>query len=176
VHQLRYRLGFGDKAGHVLSDHGHGYMTTVAPIVSLLLAAVIGQLLWAVCQQAAPGRPHRISAGRLWLLIAAALLGLYTGQELLEGVLAPGHPAGLAGVLDHDGWTAAPLALVVAGAITVALRVASAVDASDPPLLLAAPLPKHAAPLALVAVIDGLWPSSSPLALCGAGRAPPRGT
>lgn len=51
-------------------------------------------------------------------------MGIYCGQELLEGFLAAGHPAGLAGILGHGGWIAAPVAVSVGGALAAALRLA----------------------------------------------------
>src|SRR5215212_1996623 len=44
---------------------------------------------------------------------AGALFAIYSVQEFLEGLVAPGHPDGFAGIYGHGGWTA----VVFAGAI-----------------------------------------------------------
>lgn len=173
VHQLRYELGFGESAGKVLSEHGHGYLAVVAPLVSLLLAAMLGQVLWAVTRRTTP-RGSGLPLARLWLLASSALVVLYTGQEWLEGWLAPGHPAGLSGVFGDGGWTAVPLALVAGAAVAVALRVARAVDQAPPPAVLPAVRALvPALPDATRVVPDAPRAAASPLALRRAGRAPP---
>ena len=50
------------------------------------------------------------------MLCALALLAIFCAQELTEGAVAAGHPAGLAAVLASGGWAALPLALA-AGAL-----------------------------------------------------------
>ena len=49
-------------------------------------------------------------------LYALATAAIFCAQELTEGAVAAGHPAGLAAVLAHGGWIALPLA-VAAGAV-----------------------------------------------------------
>lgn len=172
VHQLRYRLGFGDDAERVLHEQGHGYLTAAAPLISLLLAAVLGQLLWALGQ---PGRPVRVQTRGRWLAIVVALLAIYTVQELLEGALAAGHPAGFEGLVGHGGWTAVPLALFVGAAIALGLRVAGAIEAAEPLSLFSIQRPTVSAAAHLVAIVERDARRSSLLGLCCAGPAPPRG-
>ncbi len=71
---------------------------------------------------------------RLWLLAAAALVAVYTGQELLEGVLTTGHPEGLRGAFGDGGLWALPAAagvgLLLAAALRGGRRVVAAVAAA----------------------------------------------
>ena len=66
----------------------------------------------------------RLSSVAVWLLAWAGLVAIYATQELLEELLASGHPGGVAGVLGHGGWWAVPVAAIVAAGITVLQRVA----------------------------------------------------
>ena len=71
-----------------------------------------------------PARWH--GSLRLALLIGAALLALYSCQELLEGMLSSGHPGGFDGVFGDGGWWAVPLSLACGFVIAAALRGARA--------------------------------------------------
>jgi hypothetical protein len=170
VHELRYLAGYGGAADEALSDHGHAYLAAVMPLLALLLAALFGHFMWGLAGR----REGGWSAGRCTtaLAFAGALLAIYTGQELVEGLLAPGHPEGLDGVFGHGGWLAVPFSALVGGALSLlvrgARRVVEAVQrlgrvqvfvAAPPPAALAA-----AAPLLVL---------PAPLARLGAGRAPP---
>ncbi len=48
------------------------------------------------------------------------MLGVYVLQEFLEGLLATGHPAGLAGIFGYGGWWAIPAAAAI-GLVLAAL-------------------------------------------------------
>src|ERR1019366_4753159 len=61
------------------------------------------------------------------LLAWAGLVAIYATQELLEELLASGHPGGVAGVFGHGGWWAVPVAAIVAAGITALQRVARVV-------------------------------------------------
>jgi hypothetical protein len=128
VHQGRYYLAFGGRAGARLSREGHSYLTSVEPFVLLAAALALGGLIgkivrtWQRAEEPAVRRRH--GAERAWAICSLALFTLYCGQELCEGVFAAGHPAGVAGILGHGGWIAAPLAVLVGGALAAALRVA----------------------------------------------------
>ena len=56
---------------------------------------------------------YTLSFAALWLVCAAALVAIYVTQELLEGLFATGHPAGLVGVFGYGGWWSVPAALAV---------------------------------------------------------------
>ncbi len=119
VHQLRYLAAYGGDAGAALGAQGHAYLAALLPpLVIVATSAVLGTLVAAVL--AAPRlEPRRRAAG--WGFCSVALLTVFGTQELAEGLLAAGHPAGVAGVLRNGGWIAAPLALAVGRAISFLL-------------------------------------------------------
>jgi hypothetical protein len=116
VHQLRYMLAFHGSAGAVLQRQGHSYLHSLVPWIMVGLALVAGAFLRAL-GRAFGGRcslpRYTLSFAALWLTCAASLLAIYVAQELLEGVLATGHPAGLVGVFGYGGWWAIPAVLGV---------------------------------------------------------------
>ena len=116
VHQLRYWLAFGGHAGLFLNRQGHLYLHSLAPWLALAVAVAIGAFLQAL-GRALGGQCSRsrytLSFTALWLICAGALVAIYATQELLEGLLATGHPAGLVGVFGYGGWWSVPAALAV---------------------------------------------------------------
>jgi hypothetical protein len=114
LHQLRYLLAYGGGAGAELERQGHAYLDLVAP---LLVAAAAAMLIASVVVPAllrlAPALTRDVSSTERAAGYAAALLAVYFVQELAEGVLASGHPAGLVGVLGASGWLALPLAMAL---------------------------------------------------------------
>jgi hypothetical protein len=125
VHELRYVLAYGGGASRELERQGHAYLHSLAPWVVLLIALVIGSFLRelgrALRGQASLPR-YTLSLGGLWLACAASLIAIYVGQEMLEGLLATGHPGGLAGVLGYGGWWAIPIAACVGLVLAVVLH------------------------------------------------------
>jgi hypothetical protein len=127
VHQLRFLLAFGHDSGAVLAKQGHAYLVTVAPLVVWLLLAVFAHLLWC----SARGVPARAPRGRrLWAGASAALLAAYCAQELIEGMVAAGHPAGFAGLAGGGGWLALPLSAAFGLVIALLMRGAAAAPAA----------------------------------------------
>jgi hypothetical protein len=116
VHQLRYLLAFHGRAGIELQRQGHSYLHSLVPWIILATALVFGTFLRAL-GSAFGGRcslpRYTVSFAALWLACAACLMAIYTTQELLEGLLATGHPAGLAGVFGYGGWWSLPAAFGV---------------------------------------------------------------
>ena len=116
VHQLRYWLAFGSRAGVMLQRQGHSYLHSVAPWIVLLIAVSAGILLRAL-GRAFGGRAsvprYTLSFTALWLLCSVSLVAIYGSQEFLEGLFATGHPAGLVGIFGYGGWWAVPAALAV---------------------------------------------------------------
>jgi len=183
VHQARYDLAFGADAPRALSQQGHAYLSSLEPWIVLLAALALGASLGMLAQRwaggGATGRAQRtphLAGLRVWLLASAALIGIFAGQELLEGCFASGHATGVAAVLGTGGWWALPASLVVAGLLTLALRAGVQVEdalAELAPLQLrlrasapaAVRLPRSAAPRLRL---------PAPLARAAAGRAPPR--
>ena len=116
VHQLRYWLAYRGHAGLFLHRQGHLYLHSLAPWLALALAVAVGAFLHAL-GRALGGRHslprYTLSFTALWLICATALVAVYVSQELLEGLLAHGHPGGLAGVFGYGGWWSVPAALAV---------------------------------------------------------------
>ena len=84
-------------------------------LVVLALATLLATLL-AGAISPPPRRADEPAAAafrRTAMLFALALETIFCAQELTEGALAVGHPAGLAGVHAHGGWVFAPLALAI---------------------------------------------------------------
>jgi hypothetical protein len=134
VHQVRYWLTYGDAAGAVLTRQGHAYLSSVAPWAAVLAALAVGGFLRALGRSLGgrqSARRHAASFLALWLVTVAALVVLYAAQEGLEGLLATGHPAGLAGIFGHGGVWAVPAAacigLVLASALYGGRRLVDAV-------------------------------------------------
>jgi hypothetical protein len=132
LHELRYVLGYGSHAGEALAAQGHGYLPFAGVAAVVLLAAAGAQLLRLL------GRAWRTGAGSgapmpfglAWLAATLTLAGVYTGQELLEGALAAGHPGGLDAVTAHGGLVAYPLAFAFGALVALGLRGAHAVVAA----------------------------------------------
>ena len=123
VHQLRYWLAFGGHAGAVLAAQGHAYLHSVAPWLALFLALSLGAFL-RLLGRALGGecslRRYTMSFAALWMVCAAGLVAIFAAQELLEGLLVTGHPAGLAGIFGFGGWWSVPASVAV-GLVVAAL-------------------------------------------------------
>src|SRR6266511_2115164 len=96
LHQLRYLLAYGGDSGQTLAEQGHDYLASALPVLAALALAAL--LATALRARLGAGLSRR-SLSRRILLCATALLAIYAGQELLEGTLSAGHPAGAAAVL-----------------------------------------------------------------------------
>jgi len=117
VHQLRYWLAYGNRAGVVLAAQGHSYLHSVVPWIVLLIAFAVGTFLAALGRALSGGGSlprYTLSFAALWILCAASLLAIYAVQEFLEGLFATGHPGGLAGIFGYGGLWSIPAALAVA--------------------------------------------------------------
>lgn len=129
VHRLRYLAGYGADSGEALGRHGHGYLWIVLVVTVAALCLAGASVAYALARASGTGqateRPPR-SFTALWWRASAALTALYVVQESLEGLLAPGHAGGHAGVVGHGGWTAFVLALAVGALIALLVRGAHA--------------------------------------------------
>lgn len=110
VHQLRYLIAFGSSSSEELARQGHGYMAAWLPILGVF---TISALLGTLIRGRFGARLAQASLSRRAAIFAAALLAIFVTQESLEGVLAAGHPGGVAAVLGYDGWLAIPLAAAI---------------------------------------------------------------
>jgi len=99
VHELRYLVAFGDEAEDALAHHGHGFLTFLTPLL-VTLAAIGMAAHWFARGHRAGQAPSTAGSALLPLGHAtAALLIIYTGQELLEGRAGARAPSGLGGSL-----------------------------------------------------------------------------
>jgi hypothetical protein len=177
VHQLRFWLAFGDHAGLELAQRGHLYMHSLAPWLGLLVAVAIGAFLQAF-GRALGGRcslpRYSLTFAALWLICTVSLVAIYTSQELLEGLFATGHPAGLVGVFAYGGWWSVPAAVAVGLVLTAAFHGArwalqEVADRRAAPVKASRNKRPVRRPLYCVPV-----PRPAPLADGWSGRGPPR--
>jgi hypothetical protein len=119
VHQLRYLLAFGGGTGEQLAHQGHSYLAGAAPVLAALAISTVAA---GILRAALRGRRpiQSASTARRAALFALAILAVYIAQESVEGLLAPGHPAGAAALLAHGGLLALPLAIAL-GAVAALL-------------------------------------------------------
>ena len=172
VHELRFLAGYGGHADAAQAAQGHAYLSWLVPlaIVALLAAgAELGLRVAARGSVAGPSPSARLRV--LWPVVSASLLATYVAQEMFEGWLAVGHPAGLAGVLGHGGWVGIPVAVAVGGLIALALRGSAAALAANRPAWLLARV--TTAPAPLIPLVGRWLTPTDPVARFLAGRGPP---
>jgi hypothetical protein len=130
VHQLRYLLAYGHQTGEALAHQGHGYLSEGGGVAATLaLVTLLATLLAGVLAPSRrPGEPAAVVFRRTAGLFALALLAIFCAQELTEGALAAGHPAGLAAVLAHGGWLSLPLALAIGAVCALAALALQGVE------------------------------------------------
>jgi hypothetical protein len=166
LHQLRYLIAFGGSS----STEGHRYMADLLPPLSVLvLAAILATLL----RGTEGASSARTPLTRRIALFAGALLAIYVGQELLEGLMS-GHPTGPADLLAGGGWVALPLAMAI-GALAALLahvlegveRVIAVIHAERPLRPRAPAVRGRALPVRAISL------PSAPLAFGLARRPPP---
>jgi hypothetical protein len=171
VHQLRYTLTYGSQATNQLADQGHAYLGSLVPWIVLLAAAGLGGFVSRLAHAWHSGgaQPRALPLFRLWATTGAGLVAIYSLQELLEGLLAQGHPGGLTGIYGHGGWWAIPAAAAVALVTVLLLRVAHTLVrlAARPRVSLRRKLHVATRPVSVVRT------PGRPLANSAAGRAPP---
>jgi len=172
VHQLRYTLAYGARANAELAAQGHSYLSSLTPWFVFALGIGLASFLRRAAQALRTGDAgvfSRRSSLTVWLLAWVGLVAIYATQELLEELLASGHPGGFAGVFGHGGYWAVPVAAAVALVVTLLLRVARAV------LRVAAERHVRLWPRLLVvpSPVGSSLVAPGPLARAYAGRAPP---
>ena len=162
VHQLRYLAGYGDGAGSALGAQGHAYLVVLLPVLVVLTVSGALGALAAAALRLRPGAPAN---GAGWAFCATALLAVFCIQETAEGLLTSGHPGGLAALVGHGGWIAAPIAIVVGRVVSLLLRglekaerkLAAPRPVSVPraPAAIGGPRLRHTLPLAIAALAFG---------------------
>jgi hypothetical protein len=152
VHQLRYMLAYGAATGPELQRTGHSYLHSAVPWLIMLLALAAGGLLRGLGRAFArqtTAKRYSLSLVALWAACTGALVVIFASQELVEGMFAAGHPAGLSGIFGYGGWWALPAAacigLVLATAFHGARWIVNAVARRAAQPQRAARLPKSAA-------------------------------
>ena len=116
LHELRYAVGYG--LGSREAAEGHAYLPLAFAIATGLLVLAATQFL-ALLLRSGRAPAERPSLRWLWLGASAALLAIFVGQELLEGLLAGGH--GAAGLVADGGWSAIPLAVGLGALVALVL-------------------------------------------------------
>ena len=153
---------------------GHRYLSALSPLSVVLAATVAAELIARIARarrgNLEPRPRHRFLAVAVGT--AAALIAIYSGQELLEGLLSTGHPGGLEGVFAEGGWWSLPIA--ISFGLAIALLVHGAAEA----VALVARRGRTFAPLrqptrVLLRPPEVQLPRLSPLAAAAPGRGPP---
>jgi hypothetical protein len=167
LHQLRYLIAAGGSA----SAEGHRYMADLLPpLAVLVLAAILATLL----RGTEGASPSRAPLARRITVFAGALLAIYAGQELIEGLMAGGHSVGLTALLANGGWVALPLAVSIGALAALLARALESVERvialvhAERPLRARAPAIRGIARAA-----RGVTWLASPLAFGLARRPPP---
>lgn len=174
LHELRYLAGYGGHADAALAGQGHAYLALLSPAAAVLLALAAAQLLRALRRAGRAGTACEAAPGFLatWAGASAGLLCVHAGQELAEGWLAAGHPAGLAALTAHGGAVAVPLALALGALVALGVRGAAvAVELAARRSLRRSPVRAPAGPGTPSASPE--LPAPAVLARNLAGRAPP---
>jgi hypothetical protein len=127
LHQLRYLVAFGGSSSEELARQGHGYMADWIPILGVFCASA---LIATLIRGRYGARLAQASLPRRASIFALALLAIFVTQESVEGILAAGHPGGIAAVLASGGWLAIPLALVLGAVMALVARALEGIEVS----------------------------------------------
>jgi hypothetical protein len=177
VHQLRYWLAYGGRAGAVLERQGHAYLHSLVPWLVLVLAIGAGLFLRALGRAFSghcSARRYTTSFVVLWGTCAATLIAIYAFQELLEALIATGHPAGIAGIFGYGGLWSIPASVCVGLVLAALLHGARWVLVATAERRAPARARRRRATAAPRAPRDVLVPRAAPVAAGWSGRGPPR--
>ncbi len=119
LHQLRYLIAAGG------ATEGHRYMADLLPPIAVL---VLAALLTTLIRGTEGAASDRVPLARRVVVFAGALLAIFVAQEMIEGLLAAGHPVGPAAVLGGGGWIALPLALLIGSLSALLIRALEGVE------------------------------------------------
>jgi hypothetical protein len=168
LHHLRYLVAPDREHADTLADHGAiWHLLATGPALGVLATLVVAGLVVRVAALPAPS----VRARRAWPLVTGALLATYGVQEGLEGSLGNGHEAGLHALVGGYGWVVVPLAIVLGGAVALAIRVT--LDATVAQRIELAARIIVAGPVTLLLGRSDHRPPRPVLSEHGAGRAPP---
>jgi hypothetical protein len=179
VHQSRYVLTYGPRAGRELAEQGDAYVHSLYPWLAALLPLFLGILVIQLARSAVSPRAEGISATPrlrvIWAGAFAALLVGYVAQEALEVTLGSAHTDLFTQAFGAGGWCAVPIAaavgfawaLLARGAQAALRAVAGRAYAWRAATAPGKPAKRH------FPKAPALAPPGSPLARRLAGRAPP---
>jgi hypothetical protein len=169
VHDLRVLVGYGEHAELILREPAHAYLPVATGLAIVLVLVAGANLARSALGGPTPRGPGQrpTSLFRSWLANSALLVAIYLTQASAESFFDPGHP-----IIGHGGWVVGPLALVVGFAIALASREAEHVVRRHAGRIIShiTSAPVHRS---LVTARPALRPRFAPLAMRGAGRAPP---
>lgn len=136
VHQGRYLLAPAS------SDHGHGYLELLGPvIVGVTVAAIAVSFLATLALRCLPVAPAPEQATDRAAAFAVGLVAVHFLQETGEGLLAANHHP-LAHLLGAGGWLVLPLAMAFGGLAALAGRWLDRTELRVAIALFAAALPR----------------------------------
>jgi hypothetical protein len=121
LHQLRYLIASGGAS----AAEGHRYIGDLLPPLSVL---VLAALLATLLRGTEGASRTRVPLARRAALFAGALLAIYAGQELLEGLMSAGHSASPIALLAGGGWVALPLAVAIGALAALLVRLLEGVE------------------------------------------------
>jgi hypothetical protein len=124
VHHGRYLIAPAANAHEELGGGPHGYLSLIAPLLSLLAVLAVPRVLRAITRRSDPGPKSRPA---LWLATSASLIATYALAEFVEGRLDTAHRAGLGGALNHGGASALLIAVAVGAVLALLLKASAAV-------------------------------------------------
>lgn len=179
VHQLRYLIAYGSRAGHELAEQGDAYVHSLYPWLTALLPLFLGALVVQLGRAAAAPRAQRGGAtprlSVLWAGAFTALLIGYIGQETLEVLLGSAHAGFFTQAFGAGGWCAVPIAAAVSLAWALLARGTQAALRAVAGRARAWPSPTSARATGAhrFPKTPTLAPPACPLSRRLAGRAPP---
>jgi hypothetical protein len=125
LHQLRYLIAYGGSSSSELARQGHAYMAGAAPI---LVVFGVSALLATLLRGSRGAELARASFTSRLAVFAVSLFTIYALQESTEGLLAVGHPDGIAALLANGGWVALPLAAAIGALSALLVRALERVE------------------------------------------------
>ncbi len=137
VHQGRYLLAPAS------TDHGHGYLELLGPVIVLVtMAAIAVSFLATLVRRCLPVAPAPEQATDRAVVFAVGLLAVYFLQETGEALLTADHHPVFAHLLGSGGWLVLPLAMTFGGLAALAGRWLDRTELRAAIALLATPLPR----------------------------------
>jgi hypothetical protein len=125
LHQLRYLIAYGGSSSSELAHQGHGYMAGAVPVLAVF---GVSTLIATLVRGSSGAELARAPFSRRMATFALSLFAIYAIQETTEGLLAMGHPGGVAALFANGGWLALPLAAAIGAVSALLLRALERVE------------------------------------------------